>query len=298
MSLLGTVPVVQFVIGLREGVEASLIVGIIAAFLVQQGRRDLLRWVWLGVAIAALICVGVGVGLEIAGENLPQKEQEGFETIVALVAVGMVTTMIVWMRRHARTMAAELRASTAAAVATGSSTALVVMAFFAVLREGFETAVFIVPYFNADLSGTGYSRASVLAGLAVGLVLAALIGWGIYRGGVRINLTRFFTITGAVLVVIAAGLVASAAHSAFEAGWYTGLQHSPLDLSAVIEPSNENPISNLITAMLGIRPHPSWAEIIGWTAYAVPMLAFVLWPRRWRRRPAEAGAGTAPASAA
>ncbi|MDX8153694.1 iron uptake transporter permease EfeU [Patulibacter brassicae] len=291
MSTLATLPVVQFVIGLREGVEASLIVGIIAAFLVQQGRRDLLRYVWIGVSIAVLICIGVGVGLEIAGENLPQKQQEGFESIVALVAVGMVTTMIIWMRKHARTMASELRASTAAAIATGSSTALVVMAFFAVLREGFETAVFIVPYFSADLSAAGYSRASVLVGVTLGLLLAALIGWGIYRGGVRINLTRFFKITGAFLVVVAAGLVASAAHSAFEAGWYTSLQHSPLDLSSVIEPNAENVFSNLVTALLGIRPHPSWAEIIGWAAYAVPMLAFVLWPERWRRgTPAQAAA--------
>ncbi|WP_320671529.1 iron uptake transporter permease EfeU [Patulibacter defluvii] len=284
MITTATLPIVQFVIGLREGVEASLIVGIIAAFLHQQGRPDAVRWVWVGVSLAVLICFGVAVGLEVAGDQLPQREQEGFETIVALVAVGMVTTMIIWMRKHARTMAGELRQSAAAALASGSVLALIVMSFFAVLREGFETAVFIVPYLQADnLDAAGLTRGTVVAGAILGLVVSALIGWGIYRGGVRLNLTRFFRITAAFLVVVAAGLVANAAHSAFEARWYSGLQHSPIDLSGVISPSNESPLSNLITAMFGVRPHPSWAEIIGWLLYAVPMLAFVLWPERWRR---------------
>jgi high-affinity iron transporter len=282
-TVTATLPIVQFVIGLREGVEASLIVGIIAAFLVQQGRRDAVRWVGLGVGIAVVICFGVAVILEVIGDELPQKQQESFETIVALVAVVMVSSMIIWMRRHARTMAGELRESTAAALASGSVLALVVMSFFAVLREGFETAVFIVPYLQADnLGAAGLSRASVVVGAVLGLIVAALIGWGIYRGGIRLNLGRFFKITSVFLVVVAAGLVANAAHSAFEAQWYNGLQHSPLDLSGVISPSNESPLSNLVTAMFGVRSHPSWAEIIGWAVYAVPMLAFVLWPDRLR----------------
>jgi len=292
-----TLPIVQFVIGLREGVEASLIVGIIAAFLHQQGRGDAVRWVWLGVGIAVAICFGVAVVLELVGDELPHRQQEGFETIVALVAVVMVSTMIIWMRKHARTMTGELQRSTAAALATGSVWALVVMSFFAVLREGFETAVFIVPYLQADnLGAAGLSRTSVVLGALLGLVVAALIGWGIYRGGVRLNLARFFRITSVFLVVVAAGLVAGAAHSAFEAQWYSGLQHSPLDLSGVISPSNESPLSNLVTAMFGIRPHPSWAEIIGWAIYAVPMLAFVLWPDRLR--PSARRARTASAASA
>ncbi len=296
-TVTATLPIVQFVIGLREGVEASLIVGIIAAFLVQQGRRDAVRWVGLGVGIAVAICFAVAVILEVVGDELPQKQQESFETIVALVAVVMVSSMIIWMRKHARTMAGELRESTAAALASGSVLALVVMSFFAVLREGFETAVFIVPYLQADnLGAAGLSRTSVVVGAVLGLVVAALIGWGIYRGGIRLNLNRFFKVTSVFLVIVAAGLVANAAHSAFEAQWYNGLQHSPLDLSGVISPSNESPLSNLVTAMFGVRSHPSWAEIIGWAVYAVPMLAFVLWPDRLR--PSAQGTGPARTASA
>src|SRR5689334_3735900 len=129
-----------FVIGLREGVEAALIVGIIAAFLKQEGRKDALRYVWAGVAVAALLCAAVGVTLQILDQDLPQQQQEGLETIVALAAVGMVTFMIVWMRRNARGLRKELERSAAGALARGSIYALIAMAFFAVLREGLETA--------------------------------------------------------------------------------------------------------------------------------------------------------------
>ncbi|HEY2638038.1 MAG TPA: FTR1 family protein, partial [Solirubrobacteraceae bacterium] len=139
-----------FVIGLREGLEASLIVGIIAAFLVQEGRRDALRPMWLGVGVAAAICVAVGVLLQVADDELPQQQQEALETVVGLLAVGVVTFMIVWMRRHARGLGTELRAAASSALARGSMAALVGMAFFAVLREGFETAVFLIAAFNAS----------------------------------------------------------------------------------------------------------------------------------------------------
>src|SRR3978361_1267320 len=123
-----------FVIGLREGVEASLIVGIVAAFLRQQGRRDALRAVWAGVLLAVTLCIGVAIALQVLDEALPQRQQEQLETVVATIAVGMVTFMIVWMRRHAKTLAGDLRASADHALAEGSSVALVAMAFFAVLR--------------------------------------------------------------------------------------------------------------------------------------------------------------------
>src|SRR3954470_13332695 len=132
-----------FVIGLREGVEAALIVGIIAAFLCHEGRRDGLRWAWLGVGASLAICAAVGVGLQILNADLPQREQEALEAVGALVAVGMVTGMVLWMRRAARGVAGALRESARAALATGSLGALVGMAFMAVIREGFETAVFL-----------------------------------------------------------------------------------------------------------------------------------------------------------
>ena len=195
-----------FVIGLREGIEAALIVGIVAAFLRQEGRRDVLRWVWAGVALAAVLCVLVGIGLELLSRELPYRQQEGLETVVALVAVVAVTWMIVWMRRNGRRLRGDLERGVSAALARGSVVALVAMAFFAVIREGFESAVFLLAAFDASSSPVAAGGGALL-----GFAVAILLGWGIYRGGVRIDLVRFFRVTGVVLVLVAAGLLASAA---------------------------------------------------------------------------------------
>ncbi|HTR76360.1 MAG TPA: FTR1 family protein, partial [Solirubrobacterales bacterium] len=174
-----------FVITLREGVEASLIVGIIAAFLVKEGRSDALKQMWLGIAIAVSLCVGAAVLLEVIGSELPQKQQEGLETIVGLIAVSAVTYMIIWMRRNARGIKAVLEGEAASALAAGSTMALVGMAFLAVLREGLETSVFLLAAFQNATDTTAASFGAVL-----GLIAAVAIGLGLYRGGVRINLTR------------------------------------------------------------------------------------------------------------
>lgn len=275
-----------FVIGLREGLEAALIVGIVAAFLGQQGRRDALRQVWLGTAIAVLICIGVGVALDVLSAQLPQLQQERLETVVGLVAVSMVSYMVFWMSRHARNLRGDLESSAAAALAAGSASALVVMAFLAVLREGFETAVFLLATFNA----TGNAASSV-AGAVIGILLAVLLGYGIYRGGVRINLGRFFRVTGLVLVVIAAGLVMTAAHTASESNWLTVGQTQAFDLSWLVRPGT--PLESLLTGVLGLQPYPVWAEVVAWLVYLVPMLLFVAVPWRsiGRRRAAAGDAG-------
>src|SRR2546430_1728434 len=184
-----------FVIGLREGLEASLIVGIVAAFLRQRGRRDLLRWVWVGVGASILLCLVVGIILRVVSQNLPQKQQEGLETVIGAVAVCMVTYMVVWMRRHSRGLKGQLTAATETAVDSGSSYALVAMAFLAVLREGFETVVFLLAAFNESTSG-----ASAGIGALLGILIAVGLGYGIYRGGVRINLSKFLRVTGVVLL--------------------------------------------------------------------------------------------------
>lgn len=261
-----------FVIGLREGLEASLIVGIVAAFLKQQGRRDALRWMWAGVVAAVILCTGAAIALQIVDRQLPQRQQEGLETVVALVAVGMVTFMIVWMNRHARGLGSELRASAASALARGSAGALVAMAFFAVVREGLETAVFLLAAFQASGDST-----SAAAGALLGILCAVGIGWGIYRGGVRLNLSRFFRITSAALVLVAAGLVMSAIHTAHEATWWNSLQAQTLDLSWLVRPGSI--LSSLLTGVLGLQPEPTLGETAGWLLYAVPMLVYVLWPR-------------------
>ncbi len=265
-----------FVIGLREGLEASLIVGIIATFLAQQGRRDVMRWVWLGVGIAISLCAAVAVALKIAEENLPQKQQEGLETVIGLLAVAMVTWMIVWMRKHARGLKNDLEHKTAAALVGGSVGTLVFMAFLAVFREGFETAVFLLAAFqssrNPGLAGTG---------AVLGVVVSIVIGVAIYRGGVKLNMEKFFRFTGFVLVLVAAGLLATAAHTAHEAGWLNFGQQQMFDLAWLVNPGSVQ--SALLTGMLGIQPRPVRIEVVAYLLYLIPMSIFVLRPPRPRR---------------
>src|ERR1700760_4684126 len=270
-----------FVIGLREGLEAALIVGIIDAFLGQQGRRDALRLVWLGTGVAVLICVGIAIALQVISHDLPQRQQEGLETVVGALAVVMVTYMILFMRKHARHLKGDLEGAAGAALAAGSSRALVIMAFLAVLREGFETAVFLLATFNASGDAT-----VSWVGAVIGILVAAAIGYGIYKGGVRLNLAKFFKITGLVLVVVAAGLVMTAFMTANEAGWLNFGQAQAFDLSWLVRPGT--PLSSLLTGVLGIQPYPTRIEAIAWLVYLVPMLVIVGWPARRRPKPAPA----------
>jgi high-affinity iron transporter len=265
----------SFVIGLREGVEAALIVGIIAGFLRQEGRRDALRPMWLGVAAALAICLAVGALLEVLDEELPQRQQEGLETVVGIAAIGIVSFMIVWMRRHARGLSGQLRDSARSALAAGSTAALVAMAFFAVIREGLETVVFLLAVFqNADEPLTAGG------GALLGIACAIAIGFAIYSGGVRINLARFFRITGFVLVLVAAGLVATTLHTAHEAGWLDAGQGQALDLTWLVVPGSWT--SALLTGMLGWQPQPAHIELIGYLVFLIPAAAYVLWPPRAR----------------
>src|SRR3954469_16328843 len=266
-----------FVIGLREGLEAALIVGIIAAFLRKQGRRDLLKWVLIGVGAAIGLCILVGVALDAYSRNLPQKQQEGLETIIGLLAVGMVTYMAVWMRRNSRHLKGQLEGMAADAMAAGTDArtkafrAMIVMAFLAVIREGFETVVFLLAAFNEAGSG-----ASAGAGAVLGIVVAIGLGYGIYRGGVRLNLSKFFRATGLVLVLVAAGLVVNALHTAHEAGWLDAGQGRTVDLSWLVKPGTVQ--ASLLTGMLGIQSHPVVIEVLGWLVYLVPVGCYVAWP--------------------
>jgi high-affinity iron transporter len=270
-----------FVIGLREGLEAALIVGIVAAFLAARGRRDAVRWVWAGVAIAVALCAAFAVVLQVVSAELPQQQQEALETVIGLVAVGLVTYMIVWMRRHARGMKKHLEMSAGEALAAGSAWALVAMAFLAVLREGFETSVFLLAAFQASVAPLA-AGLGALAGVAV----AAALGYGIYRGGVRLDLQRFFTVTGVVLVLVAAGLLATAAHTAHEAGWLDVGQAQALDLTWLVRPGTV--LASVLTGVLGMQPRPVVVEVVVWVAYVVPMTLYVLWPSLRRPRPVPA----------
>jgi len=262
-----------FLIGLREGLEATLIVGIVAAFLTRNGHP--LRPMFLGVALAVAISVGVGVGLDLLSAALPQAEQEMLETVIGAVAIVFVTTMVIWMNRHAFQLKGELEREARRAASSGSSFALAVMAFLAVLKEGFETAVFLLAAVQA---GRGSGVLGLLGALA-GILAAVGIGYAIYSGGVRINLGRFFRISGVFLVLIAAGLVLSTLRTAHEAGWVNIGQQQVVDLSSWI-PTNSIR-GAVVTGMFGIPTDPRLIEVLGWVFYAVPVLAAFLWPARW-----------------
>jgi high-affinity iron transporter len=265
-----------FVIGLREGLEASLIVGIIAAFLIQRGERRALRPMWVGVGVAIGLCVAIAIILEAVGGSLPLRQRETMEGILALVAVAGVTYMVVWMRRHSRELKRTLESSAEDALLRGSMWALVGIAFFAVIREGLETAIFMLAAFD---SVTDPLAAGV--GAVLGVALALALGYAIYRGGVRINLSRFFKVTGFVLVLVAGGLLATAVHAFAEAGVVTAMQQSVADLSWLVQPGTVH--ASLLTGMLGVQPVPTVAEVLVWLVYVVPMSLYVLWPQRPRQ---------------
>ncbi|OII15337.1 iron uptake transporter permease EfeU [Curtobacterium sp. MCBA15_008] len=264
------------VIGLREGLEATLIVGIIAAFL--RRNRVPLAPMWLGVGVAVVLSVAVGFGLQVVEQALPQAQQEGMEAVIGIVAVVFVTGMIVWMRTHARTLTKELEASATAALGRGTAWALAGMAFLAVLKEGFETAVFLLATFQAS-SDTGLAA----LGAVIGIAAAVVVGYGIYTGGVRLNLSRFFTGTGVFLVFVAGGLVLTVLRRAHEAGWIVIGQQRTVDLSWLAP--NGSVQGALVTGVLGIPPDPRVIEVLGWVLYVVPVLALSLWPRAWRPSP-------------
>lgn len=261
-----------FVIGLREGLEAALIVGIIAAFLKQDGKARALRMMWLGVGLAVVLCLGIGLALALLSGALPQRQQEMLETVIGLVAVAMVTWMVLWMRKHSRSLKKELGAAVGGALAAGTSLALVGMAFLAVVREGVETAVFLVAASQTSAGGTTF------VGAALGISVAVVLGYLIYRGGVRINLSKFFRITGVVLVLVAGGVLMSSLYYAYEADWIVIGGQTWIDLSSVIQPGSVQ--ESLLTGVLGIRAELRAIDVIAWLLYVVPMLAVTLWPQR------------------
>jgi high-affinity iron transporter len=261
------------VIGLREGLEASLIVGIIAAFLRRSGKP--LRPMWIGVGIAVALSIAVGVGLQLVSASLPQAAQEAMESIIGFVAVAIVTGMIGWMNVHARNLRHDLEHHAAEALRDGTAWALAGMAFLAVLKEGFETSVFLLAAFQASTSVIAAS-----AGAVLGIAIAIGIGIGIYRGGVRLNLGRFFRITGVFLVFVAAGLVLASLRSAHEAGWIVIGQQRTVDLSWLAPAGSVQ--AALFTGVLGIPADPRVVEVTGWLAYLIPALLYLLWPARLR----------------
>jgi high-affinity iron transporter len=266
-----------FLIGLREGLEATLIVSIVGAFLKRNGQS--MRPMVAGVGLAVLISVGVGVGLDLVSATLPQAQQEMMETVIGAIAVAFVTSMIIWMNRNAARLKGQLEHEARQAMNHGGALALAVMAFLAVLKEGFETAVFLLA---AAETSHGNRWFAVLGG-AIGILASIGVGVGLYFGGLKINLARFFRITGVFLVLIAAGLVMGALRTAHEAGWVT-IGQQPLVSFSSWMPGNSVQ-GALITGVFGIPPDPRLVEMLGWVLYTVPVLVVFLWPARLAAAP-------------
>ncbi|MFD8807699.1 iron uptake transporter permease EfeU [Streptomyces sp. NPDC059597] len=259
----------NYLIGLREGLEASLVVCILIAYLVKTGRRDALRPIWLGIGVAILLAMGFGCALEFGSQELTFKAQEGLGGSLSVIAVGLVTWMVFWMRRTARHLKSELhgRLDTALAMGTG---ALVATAFLAVGREGLETALFV--WASVHAAGDGTPRP--LIGAALGLATAVLLGWLFYRGALRINLAKFFTWTGGMLVVVAAGVLAYGFHDLQEAGVIPGLTDLAFDISGLIPPDSW--YGTLLKGVLNFQPDPTVVQLTVWLLYLVPVLTLFL----------------------
>jgi high-affinity iron transporter len=276
----------NFLIGLREGLEASLVVGILAAYLIRTGRRDRLGAIWLGIGAAVVLSLGVGAVLTFTSAELDDEAGEAFGGIMSILAVGFVTWMIFWMRRAARSMRSELHDRVDQAVAMGTG-ALVTTAFIAVAREGIETALFV--WSAVQSAGDGVQP---LTGAVLGIAVAVVLGWLLYRRAVTINLSRFFTWTGAALVVVAAGVLAYGVHDLQEAGLLPGEDATAFDVSGVISPTSVP--GTLIRGIFNLRPEMAWLEVAAWLAYLVPvMILFFRGSRATASAPAAAPAPVA-----
>ena len=261
---------IAFLIMLREGIEAALIVGIVAGFLKQSGHSRLMPKVWLGVALAALMCLGIGYGIHSATGEIPQKEQEFVVGVIGLVAVAMLTYMILWMKKAARSMKQQLQDSVQTALnrGNGQGWALVGMAFLAVAREGLESVFFLLAVFQQSPTW------SMPVGAVLGLLAAVVIGALIYQGGIRLNLAKFFRWTGAFLIVVAAGLVAGSLRALHEAGVWNHLQEVVFDSSKYLH--EDSPLGVLLGGFFGYTDHPTQGEVLAWLLYLVPVMIWFL----------------------
>jgi high-affinity iron transporter len=262
--------------GLREGVEAALIVSIVLAYLAKTGNRQHFDKIWLGAGAAIALSVIVGVGLFVTIGGFEEPYEQIFEGIAMLVAAGVVTWMLFWMRRQAASVKGELHAKIDRALSEGTVWGLSLLAFTAVIREGIETSLFLVGQVNsADTAAP-----SVLLGAVIGLAIATLLGYGFYRGSRRINLGSFFKWTGVGLVFIAAGLLSHAVHEFIEVGVIQFGTQTAFDISAILphDEADGNLLGQFLRALFGYTSQPEVTTLVVHVAYVVTVLAFYLRP--------------------
>ena len=263
---------IPFLIMLREGIEAALIVGIVASYLQQSGRGGLMPAVWVGVLLALALSLFAGAGLQLLAAEFPQKQQELFEGVVGLIAVAMLTSMVFWMRKAARTMKGKLQASLEQALgqADGQGWALIGMVFLAVAREGLESVFFLLAIFQQS---SGWEAP---VGALAGITVSGVVGYGLYSGGIRLDLRRFFRLTGLFILLVAAGLLAGVLRKLHEAGLWNQLQGVVFDMSATLP--MDSPVGAVLSGLLGYQAAPVMGEVIVYLAFLSASLFFFLRP--------------------
>lgn len=280
----------NYLIGLREGLEAALIVSILIAYLVKTDRRNLVSRVWLGVGIAVLLSVTVGAVLTFGTRGLTFQAQEIIGGVLSIVAVGLVTWMIFWMATNARHLKTELHAKVDRAADVGVF-GIALVAFLAVAREGLETALFI--WAAARSTGQG---ALPLTGALLGIATSVLLGWLIYRGALKLNLATFFKWTGAALIIVAAGVLSYGVHDLQEAGVLPGLNTLAFDVSDTVVPGTW--LATLLKGTINFTPATSVLSAIAWVTYVVVVMTlFVRTVRTPKPKPQTAAPEPARSSA-
>jgi high-affinity iron transporter len=276
----------NYLIGLREGLEASLVVSILATFLVKSGHRDRLRYLWMGVGAAVAAAVAGWALLQFITTLTARSftAQETIGGVMSILAVGFVTWMIFWMRKASRSLKKELTDRLDRALQMGPG-AVVLLAFLAVFREGIESA------FIVYASAASATTAAPFIGVLLGMATSVLLGIGIYRGAVRINLGTFFTWTGALLILVAAGIFAYGFHDLQEAGILPGLHTLAFDVSAVIPPTSW--YGTLLKGIFNFSPATTTLEAAAWLCYVIPVMTIFVLRTRKAHRPQPAP--TAPA---
>ena len=263
---------VPFLIMLREGIEAALIVGIVASYLRQTGRGSWMPAVWLGIFLAVGLSFAVGVALYLASAEFPQKAQELFEAVIGLVATGLLTAMVFWMRKAARSIKAELHHSIDAAFETPThkGVGLILMVFFAVAREGLESVFFLLAAFQQS------EGAAAPLGALLGVLLAAVVGYAIFKGGLKLNLRRFFRWTGVFILIIAAGILANSVMALHEAGLWNHFQTVVFDASDILP--LDSTLGSVLAGIFGYIATPTVSEVVAYVAFLVPALVLFLMP--------------------
>ena len=268
-----------FIIALREGLEAALIVGILVAYILKTDRRHLLVPLWSGVAAAIVGSIGLGLILSKTSEELTERAEKLFVGTTSFLAVALVTWMVFWMKRTARTLKADLHGKVDLALRTGPL-ALAGAAFFAVIREGLETALFVYTNFK-----TIADTRSAALGLILGFAVAISLGYLIFKSAIKLDLSKFFRYTGVALVVVAAGVLSYGVHEFQELGWLPGGESYAWDVSSLIP--KDSLLGATLGGLVGFDNTTSWLQLGIWTIYLTTVLgAYLSKPRTRALTPA------------